>query len=182
MDLLTKKQHTLLLLKIPRIPILFFKFLAPIVPPFNVDVFRFKLCCELWDDSESIFERSSKGISLGGLNPDWYLKINVGEFAFFIYFLTLKGDIWHSFKLSILTYFSMTLSESSFSLTDSEALTIPSKHFAIIVATDDSTSAADLMNSLTPLVRFSSISCNLLNTFWQKIIMAYHTIFYTSFF
>jgi hypothetical protein len=39
-----------------------------------------------------------------------------------------------------------------------------------------------LMNSLTPLVRFSSISCNLLNTFWQKIIMAYHTIFYTSFF
>lgn len=40
----------------------------------------------------------------------------------------------------------------------------PSKHLAMIGATDDSASAAPIINSFSPFVLFSSISCNLLNT------------------
>lgn len=68
------------------------------------------------------------------------------------------------FFFELENYLSITLDESSFSLIASAALTIPSKHLAIIGATDDSTSTAPRINSLIPRVLFSSISCNLLNT------------------
>lgn len=71
-------------------------------------------------------------------------------------------------KVLLLAYLSITFIESSFSLIDSDALTIPSKQRAIIGATDASTSAAPLMNSFTPLVRFSSISCSLLKTYKKQ--------------
>lgn len=32
------------------------------------------LHCESWALSTSCFDKSSKGISVGGVNPDWYLK------------------------------------------------------------------------------------------------------------
>lgn len=45
---------------------------------------------------------------------------------------------------------------------------MPSRHLAIMGATEASTSADALMNSLIPRVRFSSISCNLLNTYKER--------------
>lgn len=72
-------------------------------------------------------------------------------------------------------YLSMTLCESSFSLIDSAAFTMPCKQDAIIGATDDSISAESFMNSLKLLVLFSSSSCSLLNT-WKFFLNIYNKI------
>lgn len=46
-----------------------------LIVPFIVALFMALLiCCELCVESVSTFERSSKGMSPGGWNPDWYLK------------------------------------------------------------------------------------------------------------
>lgn len=129
-----------------KIPTRFLSLFALSVP-FIVAFCMALLTCVLWMDSLSAFERSSKGMSPGGWNPDWYLKCRE-------MFRIIHHLIYQIFS----AHLSITLNESSFSLIDSDAFTIPSRQRAMIGATCASTFAEHRMNSLIPCVRFSSSS------------------------
>ena len=64
-------KFTLLLPNIPKIPTRFFNLLAPNVP---FCVLPILFCDEYVDDSESVFDKSSNGMAVGGVKPDLYLQ------------------------------------------------------------------------------------------------------------
>lgn len=88
---------------------------------------------------------------------DWYFKARRVPKKKFSKINIKSTSVWA-------TNLSITFWESSFSLIESAAALTPSKHRLMMGATAVSALAAPQMNSFRPRVRFSSISCNLLNT------------------